>query len=371
MMQRIVHTFTFVLFVVGLIQLAIMVQLYVFPSAKQAIPLKKEAVLPVHDEAESKVEVKQPAKTFTLPQSQFVAQSFNNCGPATLSMTLSYYGKNVSQEELAIQMRPFNNPFGGVDDKSIFASEFASHAKKYGFVSLHRPNGSIDLLKTFVVNDIPVVVRMWLNPYEDIGHFRIVRGYDEAREVIIVDDSYNGPNLEVSYADFFSMWQPFNYSYILVFPKEKQAIVNAILGKEKDEKVAYRNALKRSEEKLRENPDNAYAQFNIAIAEYYLGNYEEAVIAFEKAEFGLPPRMLWYQYEPILAYQKVKNYDRVFQLTDTILINGNLAFSELYQIRGEVYEVLGNKEAAKQAFENAVYYNHNFLAAKKALENIN
>lgn len=371
MIQRIVHILAFVLFVVGLIQLAIMVQLYIFPPAKLTIPPKRDAVLPAHDEAAAKAVVEQPAKAFTLPQSQFVAQTFNNCGPATLSMVMSMFGKNVSQEVLANEMRPFHNPYGGVDDKSIFASEFARFAKEYGFEGIHRPNGTTDLLKTFVANDIPVIVRMWLNPYEDIGHFRIVRGYDSAKQNIIVDDSYNGPNIEIPYSDFLAMWQPFQYGYVLVFPKEKQDVVNSILDKEVDEMVAWQNTLERAEKELADNPNNAYTEFNLAVAHYYLGNYKKTIEAFERAEPNLPPRMLWYQYEPIVAYQKEKNYDRVFQLTAAVFNSGNLAFSELYQVRGEVYEVLGNTEAAKREFENAVYYNHNFLAAQKALENMN
>ncbi|MBI4084801.1 MAG: tetratricopeptide repeat protein, partial [Candidatus Levybacteria bacterium] len=177
--------------------------------------------------------------------------------------------------------------------------------------------------------------------------------------------------LSISESDFLTMWKAFNYGYILIYPKEKKEVVEAVLAREYDENVAYQNVLKRAEAELKQNPDDIFAQFNIAVAEYYLGNYEEAVAAFEKAEPGLPPRMLWYQYEPILAYQKVKNYDRVFQLTDVIFNSGNVVFSELYQIRGEVYMSLGDKEAARAAFEKAAYYNHNFLAAKKALENIN
>lgn len=47
-------------------------------------------------------------------------------------MALSMFGTQASQEELAAAMRPFNNPEGGVDDKSIFAEEFVTHAKVYG-----------------------------------------------------------------------------------------------------------------------------------------------------------------------------------------------------------------------------------------------
>ncbi|MBI4097050.1 MAG: tetratricopeptide repeat protein [Candidatus Levybacteria bacterium] len=166
------------------------------------------------------------------------------------------------------------------------------------------------------------------------------------------------------------MWKAFNYGYILIYPKEKKEVVEAVLAREYDENGAYQNVLKRAENELEQNPDDIFAQFNIAIAEYYLGNYEEAVAAFEKAEPGLPPRMLWYQYEPILAYQKLKNYERVIQLTQNVFYSGNLVFSELYQVRGEVFLAQGNKEAARGEFEKAVYYNKNLKPAQLSLQSL-
>lgn len=319
-------------------------------------------------EKEHKVAIKEPPKQYILPETQFVAQTYNNCGPAALSMMLSMYGKKVSQEELGSQMRPFSSPDGGIDDKSIFPNEFITYAEKYGFKALQRPNGTLDLLKTLTANGIPVVVRTWLSPGEDIGHFRIVRGYDEERQVIIQDDSYQGPNLEYSYEDFEGMWRPFNYGYILVYPKDKQKLVDRIVGEEKNETIAYKNAITRAEKELQEE-EHSLAYFNIATAHYHLGNYQKSIEAFEKSEtHNLPSRMLWYQLEPIQAYEQLKNYDRVFALSDAILYNGNEAYSELYQMKGEIYLTQGDKTGAKSEFEKALYYNTNYEKAKKALE---
>lgn len=313
---------------------------------------------------------KQPPVSYSLQPSRFISQSFNNCGPASLSMVLSMFGKDVDQETLAKRMRPFHNPAGGVDDKSIFAEEFVTFAQEQGFQALERPNGTPELLKKLIANDIPVVVRTWLHPNEDIGHFRIVRGYNDETQTFIQDDSYQGPNLSYSYDEFLSMWQPFNYGYILVYPQEKQAIVDAILGEEIDSETAYKQSIIRAEKELSENPSAVYPVFNIASASYYLGKYDEAVTTYEKVADRLPSRMLWYQIEPIQAYQKTGNDAAVFSLTDRILNNGNMAYSELYQIRGEIYQKQGNLERARAEFEKAVYYNQNYQPAKDALKNL-
>jgi hypothetical protein len=321
-------------------------------------------------EKNDEVAVKQPPSSYQLKESRFISQSYNNCGPASLSMVLSMWGKNVSQDILASEMRPFNNPAGGIDDKSIFVDEFVRSAEKRGLKALHRPNGTVDLMKKFVANDIPVVVRTWLSPEEDIGHFRIVRGYNDAERVIIQDDSYQGPSLQFDYDTFNQMWKPFNYGYILVYPQDKETLVMKILGAEKNEKIAYDNAVKRAEKELAVAPNDAYANFNLATGYYYKGDYPKAIAAFERAEAGLPWRMLWYQYEPIRAYQRVGNYERVFQLAESVLSNGNPAYSELYQIRGEIYLAQGQKDMARQEFETALYYNQHFTKAKQALGSI-
>lgn len=317
-----------------------------------------------------KVEVKKPGNYALLDNPRHTYQTFNNCGPATLSMILSWLGKNVSQKELGEAMRPYQIPSGDNDDKTIFTYEFVDWAKKYGFEAVGRVNGDIELLKTFTANGIPVVVKTWLHVSEDIGHFRIVRGFDEDKQVVIQDDSYEGPNKKVSYFDFLSMWQPFNYSYIIVYSNEQKSLVEAIIGEELSEIVTWQNSLIRSQKESELDPENVYPIFNISAAFYHLGEYQKSVGAFEKVEKRLPKRMLWYQIEPILSYQRLEDYNRVFQITDNVLNNGNRAYSELYQIRGEIYLSQGNSQSAKQQFELALQYNKNFEPAKSSLKNL-
>lgn len=320
---------------------------------------------------ESTVQVKLPPTSYEIPSASHVSQSFNNCGPAALSMAMSYFGINVSQEELRERMRPFNNPAGGIDDKSVFAPEFIEHAQEYGLMGLERPNGTDELIKTFIANDIPVVLRTWLHPNEDIGHFRIVRGYDENRRVFIQDDSYEGRNLEYSYDVFNEMWKPFNYGYIVIFSEEKKELVYKIVGEEVDKLTAYKNAVSRAENNLDNNPDSAFDLFNLSNSHYHLGEFAKSVEYYERAQsIGLPPRMMWYQLEPLKAYLEIGDHERVFSLTDWIMQNNNIAFSELYILRGKSYQSQGNISSARAEFEKAVYYNQNLTIAKEALESL-
>lgn len=105
------------------------------------------------------------------------------------------------------------------------------------------------------------------------------------------------------------------------------------------------------------NPDNRYAEFNRSVALYELGRYEESVVSFEKVEQRLPFRTLWYQIKPILAYYKLGRYERVLAMVDQILNRYNRAYSELYYLRGLIYQKQGNEKTAQEQFTIAGQYN--------------
>jgi len=317
------------------------------------------------------VPIKSPQSVTELPKKEYINQGFNNCGPATLAMVLNWHGKNSNQEDLGQELRPYQNPIGDNDDKSVFLQEFEPVIKRYDLQSYYRVNGTIDLLKLFVANDLPVIVRTWLHPDEDIGHFKIVRGFDNTRNVVIHDDSYEGPDIELDYKTFEDMWQPFNSEYLVVFPADKKPIVDAILKDEADLDTAYKNSTKRSQEMLQNNPENIYAHFNLSTAYYHLGDYQQSVNHFERVQYQLPSRMLWYQIEPIQSLHKTKKYDKTLALIDTILNNQNRGFSELYDIKGDIAQEQGNVEKAKEEFQLALFYNKNYSEAIRKLETLN
>ncbi len=299
-----------------------------------------------------------------------VFQSFNNCGPAALSMALRFYGVNVSQQELGLALRPYQVPGGDNDDKSVTLEEVAEKSKEYGLTPYLRPMGDDDLVKQFIANDIPVITRTWLKKDDDIGHYRIIKGYDETRGIFIQDDSLQGKDLEYSYADYDDIWKKFNYEYLVLIPNDKKEIAERIIGEDLDEKVAWEKAKENSLKELSANPNDTDAGFNLSVAYYKLGEYEKSVKEFEKIESALSFRTLWYQIDPILAYFELGNDERVLQITERILNNQNRAFSELYILRGEIYQKQGNNDLARQEFQKAVMYNSNLKEAQNLLNSI-
>jgi tetratricopeptide (TPR) repeat protein len=306
-----------------------------------------------------------------LPNNNYhVFQTFNNCGPASLSMALSFYGINVSQTDLGKDLRPYQIDNGDNDDKSVTLEELAKKGEEFGFKAYHRPNGNPEIIKNFINYGIPVITRTITKPGEDIGHFRVLKGFDDSAGVFVQDDSLQGKNLRYSYQDFDDLWKVFGYEYLVLVPAEKTETAKVILGENFDKTQAWNNAAIYAHTRLEENPDDLDARFNLAIALYQTGNFLESVKEFEKIESRLAFRTLWYQIEPINAYYNLGNYNRVFEISDKILNNGNRAYSELYILRGKIYEQQGSIELARSEYQKAIYYNKNLEEAEVVLNNL-
>jgi len=311
-------------------------------------------------------------KDITLSNGSYhIFQSFNNCGPAALSMALRFYRINVSQEIIGQALRPYQILGGDNDDKSVTLEEVAEKSKEYGLIPYLRPMGNDEIIKQFIANGMPIIARTWTKPNEDIGHFRVVKGYDDNRGVFIQDDSLQGHDLEYSYAEFDELWKKFNFEYLVLVPKEKQKLAEQIIGNDIDEKTVWTKAVENSKKEIAINPQDSDARFNLSVAYYHLGEHQKSVDEFEKVESKLSFRTLWYQIEPLKSYFELGNDDKVLTITNQILNNENRAFSELYILRGKVYLKQGNSDLAKQEFEKAVLYNSNLKEAQDLLNSIN
>lgn len=291
-------------------------------------------------------------KAFSLPNARWVPQTFNNCGPATVSMVLQYFGYNVGQDVTRQALR--TNPV----DTNVFTYEIRDYLKnQYNIESKLLYNGDIQLLKTLIANGFYVVLENWLHPNEDIGHFIIITGYDDGRGVLIADDSYIGVNVTFPYEQFSEMqWKPFNYEYLPVYKNDMEPVVNAIVGESWDEKVMYTRAVAKNQEAVRKNPKDVYAWFNIGMSEYALGDYQKAKTAFETSQpLGWPRRMLWYQIAPVQTYNKLGEYKKALELAQLGLQN-NAEFNELLLEEAIAYKGLGDISKAKEAVEQAIKY---------------
>lgn len=303
---------------------------------------------------------KVPGSRAVLPGAKWVAQTFNNCGPATTSMVLQYFGHTVSQEVTKAHLRTNS------DDRNVFTQEIADYLRSdYGISSKLLYGGDIPLLKKLIANGFYVVVEDWLHPNEDIGHTTIIRGYDDEQGVFIADDSFIGVNITYPYEEFDkTQWKPFNREYLPVYKPESEELLKMIIGKAWDENEMYAHAIQIANAEIKENPNDMYAWFNVGTSNFALGSYNEAKDAFEKSRaLGWPKRMLWYQIQPIQTYNALGEYDKALALAN-IGLGGNDSFAELHLESAIAYKGLGNNEKARAEAERALFYSPNFAKAK-------
>jgi uncharacterized protein YvpB len=290
-------------------------------------------------------------------------QRWNNCGPTTLEMYLSFFGKHVPQLQIASVLKPDPN------DKNVRPDEMAAFARSQGFNVQVRENGTLERIKLFLSNGLPLIVETGFDPPQAhegwMGHYRLVMGYNDKN--FITQDSYDGPNVQVAFADLDSAWHDFNRTYILLYTNAQAPLARAILGEELDDTTMYAQAVARAQQELAANPKDAFAAFNLGTSLLGLQRYNEAAAAFDQARLlGLPWRMLWYQFGPYEAYLQVGRYQELTALADaTLKVETDLEESHYY--KGLALEKLGQPAQARAEFALALQYNKNYTAAQHEL----
>ena len=318
--------------------------------------------------------LQQPDTATPPPRSTFRAgiqhswQTWNNCGPATLTMNMSYYGAALDQGAVGAALR--QNP----DDKNVGPAELAAYARSQGFQAEVHVNGTDEELRRLLDAGIPVLIETWLDPADagGLGHYRLLVGYDDANDNWIAYDSFVGESLvnpdgpyegiSIDYAETESLWKVFNRTFVLIHVGEDIAEVESILGPSAANDMMWEEAIKRAQSEIEERPDDAYAWFNLGSSQTALGRFQEAVTAFDRArEIGLPWRMLWYQHGPFEAYYTVGRHQDVLELADNTL-STEVQIEEIYFWLGQSLRAIGDEDGAQRAWQAANRLNPTFVA---------
>jgi tetratricopeptide (TPR) repeat protein len=297
-------------------------------------------------------------------------QTWNNCGPATLTMNLSYYGLPATQAAAAKVLKP------NKDDKNVSPEQMAAYARAQGLNALLRVNGDSARLRRLVSAGVPVLVETWLDHDGGMGHYRLVTGYDDAAGEWTVYDSYVSdgidpkatyPGIRIPYDQMERMWHVFNRTYLVVFDEARAQAVQDIVGADVDEAGMWQRALERAQADVQQAPGDAFAWFNLGSSLVAQGRFSDAAVAYDQARvIGLPWRMLWYQFGPFRAYHEAGRFDELIALADaTIATAGNI--EETHYWKGKALQAKGDVEGARQQYRRAVELNSTYPEATAAL----
>jgi hypothetical protein len=137
-------------------------------------------------------------------------QRMNNCGPATLSMALSFWGWEGDQSVTKPWLRPH------VDDRNVMPYEMVDAVRQEtNLTAILRSGGDNALIKKFIAAGFPIIIERDMSdvrPHKDwTGHYGVITGYDDIAGRFILQDSFISSDYPLSYEKFSKYWRAFNY----------------------------------------------------------------------------------------------------------------------------------------------------------------
>jgi tetratricopeptide (TPR) repeat protein len=302
---------------------------------------------------------------YVLPGVTHVWQKWNNCGPSTVLMALSAFGIQLDQLAVAAQLKPDR------EDTNVTPEELAGFARALGLSAVVRHDGNREIARALVRAGVPVVAEQWIDVEGrgEMGHYRVVVGYDDAAGEVIVNDSYYGANRRHAYDDFERMWRPFLGAYVVAYRPAQEALVRAAIGADWDDAPMWGRALADQEAWARAAPDDPWAHFALGEAREHVGDHAGSVAAFDRAiAIGLPFRAFWYQFGYYRALYGLGAYDRLIAHADvTIQSMHGENLEESHYWRGLALRQLGREDEARAEFETALRFNPLYTPATEAL----
>jgi len=300
---------------------------------------------------------------------------WNYCAPANLSMALSFWGWDGDRLVAGKALKPYGK------DKNVMPYEMEEYVNtQTDLAALTRVGGNLELLKRLIAAGYPVLVEKgaWIRDFTKVvswmGHYQVVTGYDEERQVMIGQDSFYTPDYEVAYEDFIKGWRSFNYTYLIIFPPDRENQVMELLGEDADVTANYQRTAKLASDEIYalSGVDQFFAWFNRGTNLKELQDFGGAAAAYDQA-FAVyntlpvdrsirPYRILWYQTGPYFAYFYIGRYYDVLSLATTAIEAAldEPAIEESFYWRGMAKNALGDTSGAIQDFREALKYHPDF-----------
>jgi hypothetical protein len=322
-----------------------------------------------------------------VPASKFLSgirheyQGWNNCGPATLAMALSFWGWIGDQRPVAQFTKP--NP----RDKNVMPYELAEFVRAQTDLEVVvRVGGDLSLLKGLIAAGFPVMIEKGLVvPDVDgwMGHYELLAGYDDGAAIFNAYDSYegdfsDGKTLPVSYQTVETYWRHFNHTYLILYPPERGRELFSMLGADADEQTNIRRAAERASEEIFRTTgrDQFFAWFNRGTNLMLLQDYGGAATAYDQAfqvyaelnSEERPWRVMWYETGPYFAYYYSGRYWDVIGLATQTLDNmSEPVLEESYYWRGLAKEALGDVAGAITDYQSSLEHHPGFGPALSQL----
>lgn len=304
-------------------------------------------------------------------------QKFNNCGPATLSMALSYWGWQGDQLVTGDYLRP------NKDDRNTLPQELADYVNtQTSLRAVLRWAGDLDMIKRLVAAGFPVLIEQGFEDEhpEDgwMGHYGLITGYSDPRGKFIFQDSYVMADYPIAYERVQKHWQAFNDVFVVIYPPERESDVMTVLGAHADEAYNLAYAVEKASHEITISSGRPlfFAWYNLGTSLTNMKDNAGAAAAYDQAfalyadipEEQRPWRMNWYQMGAYEAYYETGRYQDVINLVYNTLVTTTVpSIEECWLWRGRAHAALGNTNDAISNFRQALVWHPGYQAALDAL----
>jgi len=312
----------------------------------------------------------------------------NSLAATSMADNLGYWGDGVNLPDLL-------NTFIKKDEKgnrtypTILEIKNFFQEKGYETYSwtANEPGGEINEIKKFVNPDkkIPVIVfqKQSTDPTSSTREFRVVIGVFDNQQKVIVHDHDFGNNYEISYQDFESMFKPDARTILAVWPKAELA--SKLRGPDYSKQYPKRLQAMDDLGELLVRGAEAVRLFNKGEYEQSLQLYQEFITDLKFSHFPPAHQVSFYTFLAQI-YSRMDKMDEAIKVINekALPINHNLSqsygewgspvnadrFWGPYNVLGMIYQKKGDKELAKNNFEEVLKINPGYGPAQKALEQL-
>lgn len=307
---------------------------------------------------------------------------WSNSGPILLSRVLDYWDVPSDPDLVTRSLQP------SAQDENVMPYELVNYVEEQtSLKAIYRLGGDYPTLARLIeAGFLAILEKGYTGVYAEgwLGHYVLASGYDRTRGMglLLTNTIEYQPRSRVRYSKFQQDWQAFNYSYLVVYPPEKEAELAEILGENFQAGHNYRQAyIKASQEIYARNSrlEQFHAWFNRGASLSYLEDYLGAAQAFDQA-FSIfadlpaedrPQRLLWYQSRPFWAYFYSQRYRDVIRLADqTLATMPSPVTEESLYWRALAREGLGDLEGAIADLKESLRLNPNFSAGSAQLRRL-
>jgi len=138
----------------------------------------------------------------------FVKQKGFFCGPAAMASVMRFYGRDISQEEIA---KAVYTP----KLKGALISDMENYAREMGYKA-ETKNGDLNMLMSIIDEGVPAITLV------DIGkwiitqpHYYVVYGYDKSRRVFFLHTGFAGDQ-EINFSSLDKEWKKMDRLVLII-----------------------------------------------------------------------------------------------------------------------------------------------------------